>query len=153
MRRIAFISLAVLFPSLVFACGKEKVDVLKYVTDSKIADTPILEGCLNINFLLAPKYVNDGLYLAGVMVNVKAPSGVLMASVPPAIIEEPGYQVANTCLSESALKASELEFVFLHKAHAELSGDGYRVLGGIGCNHTEIVQLTSLVETHNKARQ
>lgn len=148
MRRIAFISLAVLFPSLVFACGKEKVDVLKYVTDSKIAGTPILEGCLNINFLLAPKYVNDGLYLAGVMVNVKAPSGVLMASVPLAIIEEPGYQVANTCLSESALKAS-----VLHKAHAELSGDGYRVLGGMGCNHTEIVQLTSLVETHNKARQ
>ncbi|MCX2796402.1 hypothetical protein OQJ62_15870 [Microbulbifer thermotolerans] len=147
MRKIVFVFLVTLFPNLVFACAKDKVDIYKYVTDSKIADAPILEGCLNINFLLAPKYVNEAMYLAGIMVNVKDSSGVLMASVPLAIVEEPGYQVANACLSESALKASELELVFLHKAHAELSGDGYSVLGGMACNHTEIVRLTSLVET------
>ena len=153
MKYIAFFSFVALLSNSVFACGKEKVDVFKYVTDSKIAETPILEGCLNVNFLLAPKYVNEGLYLAGISVNVRDATGTFIASVPLSIIEQPGYQVANACLSESALKASELEFAFLHKSHAELSGDGYRVFGGMACNHTEIVQLASLIETHNKARQ
>ncbi|MCA0894959.1 hypothetical protein [Microbulbifer agarilyticus] len=150
MRKIVSTFLVSIFPSLVFACNQEKVDVLKYVTDSNIADTPISEGCLSVDLLLAPKYANDGLYLSGVLVNVKDPSGVLMASVPLAIVEETGYRWANTCLAESVLKESELEFVFMHKGRAELTNGGHRVIGGMACFHAEIVQLTSLVDTHNK---
>ncbi|WP_156481498.1 hypothetical protein [Microbulbifer thermotolerans] len=58
MRKIVFVFLVTLFPNLVFACAKDKVDIYKYVTDSKIAAAPILEGCLNINFLPAPKKID-----------------------------------------------------------------------------------------------
>ncbi|MFV8784103.1 hypothetical protein ACNKU7_16910 [Microbulbifer sp. SA54] len=159
MNKIVFIVFSALFPWGAFACDEDKVDILKYVTDSRLVefpehlDEPSEGGCYWINFLLSPRYSNGSLYLSEMTVKLTSIEDSIVASLPIAILDYSGYRTAYVCLSEKALEKSELELHFLHKSHAELHGDGFRVFGSMACSHTETVRLTSLLETHNKARQ
>ncbi|WP_193166205.1 hypothetical protein [Microbulbifer hainanensis] len=105
-------TILILVSNIAIACNDNKVNIYKYVTDSKVEKTEIISGCRNVNFLLTPKFFNEGHYLGAMMVNIKSPSGGLLASIPVSISEESGYRTANACLSEIALKNSELEFIF-----------------------------------------
>ena len=153
MIRIILITLFVLISNAASACEKDKVDIYKYVTDSKLGKLINNENCQYVNFLLVPKFFNKGLYLGSMVVNVRNDSGNLIASIPLAISEDYGDRMANACLTEAALKNSDLEFIFLSQPRVELTEEGSHVLGGLGCFHSEKVRLTTLLETHNNARQ